>query len=142
MKLKDAITIHKPVDIVFQAWTDVEKYPEWADPVISRQKITKGPVGLGTKFHCVDKWPGRQVEFEMEITVFKNNKRFGAKWFKPMEGQWISSFTEVDDGTQLNFEIEMRLPLMMRILTPIMRNYAVRQNRKFMQSFKLRLERD
>jgi len=140
--LQDTITINKPIGEVFNAWTDVEKYSEWADPVISRKKLTSGPVGVGTRFICVDKWPGRQVEFEMEITEYEKEKRFGAKWFKPMEGTWSSDLTEDEDGTTLFFEIEMHLPLLMRLLTPIMKRFAFKQNRAFMQNFKRRLENE
>lgn len=140
MKVKESITIKAPIEKVFDHWTDVERYSEWADPVIQREKLTKGPVRSGSRFHCIDKWPGKEVEFEMEITEYERNKRFGAQWFEPMKGSWSSRLSEVGHGTLLEFEIDMQLPLMMRLLAPVMKRYARNENRKFMKSFKEKME--
>lgn len=140
MRVVDSISINRPIDEVFALWADVEGYPRWADPVVERRKLTDGPVSVGTKFRAIDQWPGRRVEFEMEITEFVPNERLGARWSEPMEGEWSSELTETPDGTRLHFEIEMRLPLAMRLLSPIMKWWAKRANRKFMRSFKVWLE--
>lgn len=136
MKIKETIFIKKPVEIVFNNWADVERYPDWADPVIERTKLTDGPIGIGTKFHAIDKWPGRKAVFDMEITEFEQHKRLGAKWFKPMEGNWTSRLTKTDEGTKLDFEIEMKLPPVMNLFSPILKGWAEKQNRRFMESFK------
>lgn len=140
MKFSDSIVIDRPLDAVFAQWTDVEKYPEWAGPVLQRKKLTDGPVAVGTRFRAADKWPGRRVEFDMEITEYVENEQFGARWFEPMEGSWTSRLSEVDGGTLLDFEIEMELPLVMRLLSPFMKWWAGRQNRRFMESFKRHVE--
>ena len=97
------MVINKPIDKVFTLWTDVEKYAEWAAPVIERKKLTEGPTRIGTRFHATDQWPGRKAEFDMEITEFETNKRFGTKWYEPMEGSWTSLLIETSDGTRLDF---------------------------------------
>jgi uncharacterized protein YndB with AHSA1/START domain len=140
MKFYESIVISAPIDRVFETWADVESYSEWADPVLERTKLTEGPVGVGTKFHCVDQWPGRQMEFKMEITEYEKNRLFGASWSKPMEGRWSTQFTQEGNGTLLEFAIEMKPPFLMRLLSPIMRRYARRENAKFMQNFKQLVE--
>ena len=140
MRFKESIVINRPIDEVFTQWADVEKYAEWAAPVVERRKLTTGPIGPGTGFHAVDQWPGRKAEFEMEITEFEENRRLGARWFKPMEGRWSSQLTEKSAGTQLDFEIEMQLPLMMRLFSPFLKRWVKKQNRAFMESFKARVE--
>ena len=141
MKFHETLTVSAPADEVFRHWSDVEKYHEWADPVIERTKLTDGPIGVGTRFKCIDQWPGRKAEFEMEITEFDPEQRkLGAQWFKPMEGNWTSTISETEEGAFLEFDIEMKPPLIMRLLSPIMRRYAIKENAKFMNSFKQRVE--
>jgi uncharacterized membrane protein len=60
MKFNDSITIFRPAGQVFACWSDVERYPEWAEPVIERRKLTDGPVGVGSRFHAVDQWAWAQ----------------------------------------------------------------------------------
>lgn len=140
MKLEDSITIRRPVNRVFAMWADIEHYADWAAPVIERKKLTEGPVGVGTRFHAVDQWPGRKAEFEMEVTEFEQNKRLGARWFKPMEGSWSSQLKETPEGTQLDFQMEMNLPPIMKIFSPLLKPWAKKQNRGFMVSLKHHLE--
>ena len=140
MILNDSITIDAPVKKVFAVWSDIERYSDWADPVLLREKLTDGPTRIGTRFKCVDRWPGREVTFEMEITEYEDNKRLGASWSKPMKGQWTSSLTPSEGGTRLDFKMEVRLPFPMRLLAPVMKRYARKQNRLFMLELKSQLE--
>ena len=140
MKLYDSVTIKAPAEKVFEVWSDVERYPEWAGPVLERRKLTEGPVRIGSMFRAVDQWPGRRMEFDMEITEFEENKRFGARWSEPMAGNWTSSLTETADGTRLDFEMETRLPPVMRLFSPILKPWAEKQNAQFMAALKHRLE--
>ncbi len=136
MKFKESIFINKPIEQVFKLWVAVERYPDWVVPVIERKKLTEGPMRIGTKFHAIDKWPGRKAEFDMEITELEQNKRLCARWFKPMEGNWTSQLTETNEGTKLDFEIEMNLPPLMNFFSPLLLGWAKKQNQKFMESFK------
>ena len=60
MKVHDSVMIAVPIEDVFDAWTDVEKYPEWVAPVLERRKLSDGPVGVGTKFAAKDRWQGER----------------------------------------------------------------------------------
>jgi uncharacterized protein YndB with AHSA1/START domain len=140
MRITQSIEIAAPLEQVFEQWTDVERYHEWSPAVIDRQKLTRGPVGVGTRFRAVDQWPGYKAEFEMEITAYQKHELFGARWFKPMEGAWIGQFTATTGGTRLDFDIELRPPLLIRFLSPLFRRWAERTNYAFMVSFKESVE--
>ena len=140
MKLKSSITLDSPAEAVFALWSDVENSPEWVTPVLERRKVTEGPIAVGTRFRARDKWPVREVEFDMEITEYEENRRLGAKWSEPVEGAWTSRLTEVEGGTRLDFEMEVKLPLLIRLFGPFTKWWADRQQAKFMQEFKTRLE--
>jgi uncharacterized protein YndB with AHSA1/START domain len=84
--------------------------------------------------------PGRKIAFEMEITEFVENERLSARWSEPLAGRWSSRLADTPDGTRFDFEAEMGLPLLMRPMTPLLKVWAKRQNRKFMENLKRHVE--
>ena len=140
MQLALAVEIERPVSEVFAYWADLERASEWAAPVIERRKLTDGAVGVGTRFRAVDRFPGQRVEFDLEITAYEPDEHMSAVWSKPMEGGWDATFTEIERGTRLTMQAEMRPSGLMRLLSPIMGPWAKRQMRKDLQAFKQRLE--
>jgi uncharacterized protein YndB with AHSA1/START domain len=60
--IEDEFVIEQPIDAVFSHMADIEQRPRWVTPAQERQKITEGPVGRGTKFRAVDKYPGQRSQ--------------------------------------------------------------------------------
>lgn len=140
MRMSTSVVIAAPVEKVFQQWTDLERCHEWIAPVIERRKLTDGPVRVGTRFRATDQWPGRKVEFEMEITEYEENARFGARWYKPMPAVWSSQLTSNGAGTTLEFEIHVKPPLLIRFFNPFLKRWVGRETQAFMASLKERVE--
>jgi uncharacterized membrane protein len=140
MKLDTEIVVDRPIEEVFAAWADLERSPEWAAPVIERRKVSDGPLGVGTRFHAIDQFPGRRVAFDLEITAYEPHSHMAATWFKPMEGGWDARFSDAGGGTHLAMHAEMRPTGLMRLLSPVMAPWAKRQMRKDLQAFKAMLE--
>ena len=80
MHLSESVVIAVPIETAFDGWADLERSPEHQEPTISRTQLTDGPIRKGTRFSAVDQWPGRKVQFEMEITEFDRPTRLGARW--------------------------------------------------------------
>lgn len=136
MEVEGAITVQRPIAHVFEGFANLERSGEYAAPVIERRKLTEGPLGVGTTFHAVDKWPGRKVEFTVEITKFEPNRLLAASWSDPMPGGWEARFEEVADGTRVTFRAAMKPKGVVGLLAPIMKLWAARANREFLSSFK------
>lgn len=140
MEFSLSVEVSRPVDDVFSYWADLERAPEWASPVIERRKLTDGATGIGTRFSAVDEFPGRKVEFELEITEFEPNRRMAAKWSEPMGGGWEATFDPVDGTTRVTLSASMQPSGLMRLMSPVMARWARRQMRKDLEAFKERLE--
>ena len=140
MQLSTEIIISEPIKKVFDYWADLEKANEWAAPVIERKKLTEGPIGVGTKFRAIDQFPGRQIEFIVEITDYKPNRFIAATWSKPMQGGWEVCFQEIEGGTNLTILANMKPSGILKVLSPILGIWAKRAMQKDLQSFKQRLE--
>jgi uncharacterized protein YndB with AHSA1/START domain len=124
-----------PRDRTFELFADLERSGEYSAPVIERRKLTDGPVGSGTRFYAQDQWPGRKVEFEVEITEFVPTEVISASWSEPMPGGWEARFGESDGGTSLVFAATMNPRGVMGLLAPLMSFWARRQTVRFLADF-------
>jgi hypothetical protein len=120
----------------FSLFSDIESSGAYSKPVIERRKLTDGPTGIGTKYLAVDQWPGKRVEFTVELTAFEEPARLAARWSEPMAGGWEARFQPEGAGTRLSFTASMEPGGIMRFLSPVMRPWAQRQTRDFLRSFK------
>jgi hypothetical protein len=98
--------------------------------------VTPGRIGVGTRYHAVDRWPGRTVTFTVEVIAFEPSRRMAASWSEPMAGGWEARFAPADGGTDLIFSTRMEPSGLMGLLSPLMRPWAARQLRRFMADFR------
>ena len=133
------VIVDRPIDEVFDYWADLENGPEWAAPVFERRKLTDGPVGVGPRYHAIDRFPGRNLEFEVEVTAFDPNRLMAAGLGEPMNGTWEATFEKQNGGTTLRLVADMSPPGPLKILTPLMGGWMKRVA-KDLRNFKERLE--
>jgi uncharacterized protein YndB with AHSA1/START domain len=136
MRLASTITIDAPIERVFDCWAALERAPEHQKPTLARTKLTDGPVRSGTRYEAVDKWPGRRVRFEMEITVYERPTRIGAHWDEPMTGAWDTRLRSEGGATVMDFGTTIKPTGLMGLMAPLMKPWAARQLRSGMTSFK------
>ena len=120
MKLDTRVFVNRPVGEVFARWADLERAPEWAATVIERRKLTEGPVGVGSKYRAVDQFPGRRIEFTLEITAYEPDRFMAGTWSGAVKGGWEARFDERDGGTELTVHAEMKPSGMLMLLSPLM----------------------
>lgn len=140
MQLDAEIEVSRPVSVVFDYWANLENGPEWAGPVVEPTKLTDGPVGVGTRYHAVDRFPGRDLEFEVEVVAFEPNRLMTAKVGEPMNGGWEARFSESDGKTTVHLLADVSPPGPLKFLAPMMGGWMKRAIVKDLRSFKARLE--
>jgi len=62
--------IEAPPEKVFEQATDIPKWPEQMEGIVSVEMLTDGPVRLGTKFRETRVMFNREATEEMEVTGF------------------------------------------------------------------------
>jgi hypothetical protein len=60
----------------------------------------------------------------------------GARWDEPMDGSWAAVFSQVTDGTRMDFETTIEPSGLMGLFAPLMKPWARRQLRDGLDSFK------
>jgi carbon monoxide dehydrogenase subunit G len=68
--------INAPVETVFHLATDLDHWAGRIKGITKIERLTTGPVGVGTRFRETRVMFGRQATEEMEFTVFEPNRRY------------------------------------------------------------------
>jgi len=135
MNLTHSVTIGASVEQAFDCWAALERSPEHQKPTIERTRLTDGPVGVGTRYSAIDQWPGRKVEFEMEITSYDRPFQMSARWHEPMDGTWSARFDSNGGRTVMEFETSIEPTGVMGFIAPLMKPWARRQLSEGLASF-------
>jgi Polyketide cyclase / dehydrase and lipid transport len=93
-KIAGAIVIDRPVDLVFDFATDERNEPLYNTALLQSEKVSDGPVGVGTRFHALHKSARRPVAMDVQITEYDRPRR--------MASRTTMSWSEVDG--ELTFE--------------------------------------
>lgn len=108
INVKESIIINRPVEEVFAFVADQTNAPRWQQGLLEVQRITDGPLGVGTKHTAVRKFMGRGVEATNEYIRYVPNEeitftgRSGPARFE------VSYLTEaVAGGTKLTCQMQM-----------------------------------
>lgn len=137
--------IDRPASDVFRFVSDFENHPNWEAHFLGVKRITPGPIGVGTRFECLLKMPGRRAETFFEIVSFDPDRSFAyeADRTGPVKPMGSFSFEPVGDGsaTRVHSMPAPEVHGVMKILEPLMALYIARQNRHHLAQLKEILEK-
>ncbi len=104
------IFINMPQQEIFDYLTDPANEQKWRKSSISAEWTSEGPIGVGSTQHSVDKFIGRKMESDSEVTVWDPPNEFGWKSVGgPVPFELSLKFTPEGDGTQVNFSGQAEL---------------------------------
>jgi uncharacterized protein YndB with AHSA1/START domain len=135
------ILINRPVEVVFDCVADERNEPRYNPALLRSDKVTDGPVGVGTRFHATHKSAGRPVEMAVEITAFDRPRRLASKTtmsWSEVEGEL--SFESVADSTKMCWAWDVRPKGAANLLRPIMGVVGRRSERACWEGLKRYLE--
>ena len=135
--------IGAPVDVVFRAVTDVEKFSEKNPDIVKIEMLTEQKSGVGTRFRETRRMKNREGTTELECTEYVENEKVrfvtdqggtvwdSIYWTKPTEG-----------GTELVLEMDARPhKLMAKIVVPMILGMISKAVEKDMDAVKAYCER-
>jgi uncharacterized membrane protein len=113
VRVEESVIINRPVEEVFAYTTDISRFPEWSVLVQESEKVSDGPVGLGTTLRTAIQFLGRKFVSEQVVTEFVPDTVFAGKSvsgpialtitsvYEPAEGG--TKFTQVIEGDAKGF---------------------------------------
>ena len=114
------ITIARPIEEVFDFVADARNEPRYNPPLRRSDKVTNGPVGVGTRFAALHH--GHRFPFEMTITVTDYDRPHRLGWTRSMpsaETRGTLTVESVTGGTRLRWSDETHVIRAARLLAPL-----------------------
>lgn len=110
--------IERPPAEVFSAIVDLESFPRWNPTTKSARKLTKGPIGEGTRFELTITGFGRTVQ---ELRGFERDRRVTlVPHIEVLAGGHTFELRPENGGTRVDHELEMIPRGRMRFFAPFM----------------------
>jgi uncharacterized protein YndB with AHSA1/START domain len=115
------VTIHAPVDEVFDMVADERHEPRYNPRIVRAEKVSEGPVGTGTRFVAEPKSMGTRGEMTLTILEYDRPHRLhNVVRSSYMQVDGTLTFEEVEGGTRLRWDWDMGLIGPMRLMSPLL----------------------
>ena len=135
--------IRLPPQVVFEYITNLDNTPQWLPGVMSVEKLTEGPVSVGTRYRETRQAIGREVQghVEMEVTRFDPPRRFATSFDQGgYETTYSYSLARDGLGTKVTLECEVEGRGWKSLLAPLAAKAMQRFDKGLLKSLKSAME--
>jgi len=106
------ISIHAPVQTLFDYVSDLTRHPEWSDGELKIEEVVPGPIGVGKMYRS---WgqvgPQKNRLNQLQVTDFDPPISFGFRAADPLFGKVLHIFTFDQKGDMVIVTRTMSLHL-------------------------------
>ena len=100
--------IYRPRKQIFSFVATSENDFQWQYGTLASAQMSKGEIGIGTRFRTTNHFMGRRIESVYEVTEFETNKKYGFKSVSgPIEACTLYTFEEVKGSTKVTISIQL-----------------------------------
>jgi carbon monoxide dehydrogenase subunit G len=136
--------IARPPADVFEALTDVERYPDWliASGIVRVERLDPGPLAVGSRLRISQTVAGRSTVLDGSVTALAPDADFGIRG-KDKDGVTIeidAALAQDDSATRLRWSLRLKLPLRFRMFESMVAPQARRAAALDLEALKRRLE--
>ena len=127
-RIEVSTVINRPVEKVFSVLSNEENRPKWSSTTIEVQKMSEGPIGVGTTWRAVDEIFGRRMERASGFTEYEPNRRTTQKSTSapvPFEVQLV--YESVEGGTRVTVIADAQPAGFFRLASPFLMGLRKRQ---------------
>lgn len=137
VRVEGDITIERPPDEVFDFVADASNEPKYNPRMTRAEKLTAGPIGVGTQFNSVMTGVGGAAEITIEFTEFDRPRRITEKaHLSAMDIHGRLLFEPVPEGTRMRWVWDLEPRGVMRLLGPLVHRLGDRQERRIWSGLK------
>jgi carbon monoxide dehydrogenase subunit G len=113
----------RPIDRVFDYLSDFTNTEEWDPGTVSTKRVDSGPIAVGTRFHNVSQFRGRETQLEYRLTRLEPVRRL------TFVGE-NKTVTSTDDlrlsstatGTAIRYQARFDFKGMAKLTSPFLRS--------------------
>ena len=135
------IVIKRPVDEVFDFVADERNEPRYNPRMLRAEKVSDGPIGVGTQFRAETATRRGSAEMTIEITRYERPRRLESSTrLSNMDIEGALTFDPVPEGTRIQWVWDVRPRGALRLMGPIISRMGERQERTIWTNLKRVLE--
>ena len=133
--------IRRPVEEVFDFVADERTEPTYNRNMAVSEKITDGPIGVGSQFRATIRSRPRPLSMDIEYTGF-DRRRLIASTTRMATADFTGTltFTPTQEGTRLRWSWDARPKRAGRLLAPLFTQLGARQERRMWTALRDHLE--
>ena len=135
------IVIDRPVEDVFDCVADECNEPRYNAQMRLAEKISDGPIGVGTQYRAEVVSGGRPVSMVIEFTAYERPRRLASKTtMSAMDIAYTLTFEPVPEGTRMRWLGAIEPHGMLKLMGPLVAWMGRRQELRIWTGLKTLLE--
>jgi hypothetical protein len=140
-RITGEIVIDRSITEVFDFVADERNEPMYNPEMLRTEKVTDGPIGVGTRFHAVHKAGRRPAEMTIEVTEYDRPYRIGSTTtMSRADIRGVVGFETIGASTRITWTWQVRPKGLASALTPIVGVVGRRSERACWEGLKQYLE--
>lgn len=102
LRAEATVVIDRPIEEVWSHVSDPRNELEYSHGAVEREVVTEGPIGKGTRVRGVDRFLGRRIEAEYEVTEIDPPTRLASRTVRgPFDARFTMMLETADGGTRV-----------------------------------------
>jgi carbon monoxide dehydrogenase subunit G len=118
VRVQRVFSVDRPMETVVDYLKDFSHAEEWDPGTISCHRLDSGPVKVGSGWHNVSKFNGRQTQLEYRLIQMENDHLVFQGRNKTATSTDDMVFTSLRDGTSIAYLADIRFHGVVRLLDP------------------------
>ncbi len=141
VRITGEMMINRPVETVFDFVADERNEPLYNSQMVSAEKISSGPIGVGTRFNAVVAGKGGNAGMVIKITAYKRPVMLSTfTHLSVMDINGTLTFNSVENGTRMEWFWEIKPRSIFKLITPFIKSTGERQEKRIWSGLKQYLE--
>jgi polyketide cyclase/dehydrase/lipid transport protein len=142
IRIKGDIVIDRAVEDVFDYVADERNEPTYNTQMRLAEKISDGPIGVGTQYRAEVVSGGRPVSMVIRVTEYERPRRLASMTtMAAMDVAYTLTFEPVREGTRMRWSGEIEPHGALRLMGPLVAWMGRRQELRIWTGLKGLLER-
>lgn len=128
--IEGEVLIRRPVEAVFDYVADERTEPRYNRNMLGSEKVTDGPIGVGTRFRASVRAGRRALPMDIEYTGFERPHLIASTTrMATADFSGTLTFTPTPSGTRLRWSWQTRPKGAVRLVAPVLTRVGARQER-------------
>jgi len=127
IKVEVSVIIHRPLTEVFAILSNVENNMRWRTGMIAVEKISTGPIGVGTTYRMINSIFGRRIDGEAVVSEYELNQKYATVNKSGLPIETKRTFEPVNGGTKVTFAVKTELRGFFNFAKPVLERIGKRR---------------